>query len=312
MDAEAKARTGKRRWVQAGAVGCLWAFSCGMPFAQRKLELKQVLPLDGPALVQPSGLAFDGKRLLMVCSVHDDDIYAVEPQADKAVFKEAIRISRPKEAPVAKMAWRGIAAGKDGGLYLASEQACRIMRVAKDGDAGWMGPSLLEAGAEKGLFAGLNSGIEGLVSLNNGKFLVAAAREPRGILELDMSGKVPVITAWLAEKTRLRLPTGRRRPDFADLTMEQGKVWALCANSDAVCQVKRNGMDLVEGEHWSFAEVAENPQYKYAGLRMGLARGLAMDAQSLYVVLDNKGVGRQIDPNDRRPLLLVFKRPSGV
>jgi hypothetical protein len=37
-----------------------------------------------------------------------------------------------------------------------------------------------------------------------------------------------------------------------------------------------------------------------------------MDGQSVYIVLDNKGVGRQNDAGDKRPLLLVFKRPRGV
>jgi hypothetical protein len=68
----------------------------------------------------------------------------------------------------------------------------------------------------------------------------------------------------------------------------------------------------VEGETWSYAQVAEDPKYKFTGLRMGLARGLAMDGQSIYIALDNKGVGRQADQADKRPLLLVFKRPHGV
>jgi hypothetical protein len=299
----------------ARAMGLGWAIALAAAVAARaeqRLELDKALPLDGPALVQPSGLAWDGKRLLMVCAVHDDDIYAVEPQADKAAFKEAIRISFPKDAKGLKMAWRGIAADKGGDLYLASSQACRIMKVEKNGDAEWEGPSLLEAGSEKGLFAGENSGIEGVVPAGKGKFMIAAAREPRGILDLDLSGKGPVITAWLADKTKLTLPAGRRKPDFADLAEDKGQIWALCANSDAICQVKWSGSEYIEGDHWSFGHVANDPKYKYAGLRMGLARGLAMDANSIYIALDNKGVGRQSDPADKRPLLLVFKRPHGV
>ena len=276
-----------------------------------KLELVKALPLDGPALVQPAGLAWDAKRLLMVCSVHDDDIYAVDPQADKAVFKEAIRIRRPQEAQGMKLGWRGITVGQDGDYYLAAEQACRILRVDNSGSGEWFGPSLLEAGAEKGLFAGNNSGLEGLAQIGKRKFLVAAAREPRGLLEVDLSGKAPALTAWLSDKTSLILPAGRRRPDFTDLAEDQGKIWALCANSDAICQLQWNGAEYVEGESWSYAHVAEDPKYKFMGLRMGLARGLAMDGQSIYIAMDNKGVGRQNDPSDKRPLLLVFKRPRG-
>lgn len=317
MAAKAKAKAnakaaGRRGSLRLGALGWLVVSFAGAVQAQQKLELDKALPLDGPALVQPSGLAWDGKRLLMVCAVHDDDIFVVEPQGDKAAFKEAIHIRRPKDAEGMKLAWRGIAAGPDGALYLASEQAARILRVEKDGDAEWVGPSLLEAGAEKGLFAGENSGIEGLAPVGKKKFLVAASREPRGLLDLDVSGKAPIITAWIADRTTLPLPTGRRRPDFADLTEDGDKTWALCANSDAIAQVKWTGADYAEGQYWTYSQVIEDPKYKYAGLRMGLARGLAMDAGSIFIAVDNKGVGRQADANDKRPLLLVFKRPAGI
>jgi hypothetical protein len=308
-------KAGRRLRALAGAMGIMAMAGTALAFpanAQQKLELERALPLDGTALARPAGLAWDGKRLLMVCAVHDDDIYAIELQADKAAFKEAIRIRRPKEAEGMKMGWRGITVGKDGSLYLAAEQACRILKVEGSGEGEWFGPALLEAGAEKGLFAGNNSGLEGLAQIGPRKFLVAAAREPRGLLEVDLSGKSPLITAWVADKTRLSLAAGRRRPDFADMIEDQGKIWALCANSDAICQIKRNGNEVVEGETWSYAQVAEDPKYKFTGLRMGLARGLAMDGQSIYIALDNKGVGRQADQADKRPLLLVFKRPHGV
>ena len=280
--------------------------------AESKLELQSALPLEGTSLAQPSGLAFDGKGLLMVCAFHDDDIYRIELQADKVVFKEAIHIRRPKDAEGMKLAWRGISAAKGGGFLLASSQACRIMMVEADGDAEWMGPSMLETGAEKGLFVGEQSGIEGVVPAGKKKYMIAASREPRGILDLDMTGPKPVVTAWLADKTRIPLPTGRRKADFADLAEENGQIWALCANSDAIAQVKWNGQEYIEGAHWSFGHVSNDPKFKYAGLRMGLARGLAMDGQSIYIALDNKGVGRQADPADKRPILLVFNRPKGV
>jgi hypothetical protein len=117
------------------------------------------------------------------------------------------------------MAWRGLAPDGQGNLFMVSEAACRIMKVEPDGDAEWEGPGLLELGVEMGLFSGENSGVEGIIVSDQGKYLVAAAREPRG---------------------------------------------------------------------------------------------LALDGESIYVVLDNKGVGRQADITDKRPLLLVFNRPAGV
>ena len=300
------------RWGTGSAWAVALALLASAPAgAQRKLELQQALPLDGPVLVQPSGLAWDGKNLLMVSSFHDDAVFKIELQADKATFKEMVRIHRPKDA-AGKMSWRGLATDGHGNLYLASDANCRIMKVESDGDAEWEGPGLLETGAEKGLFSGENSGIEGIAIAGKKRFVVAASREPRGLLQEDLSGPKPVLNALIEDKSKLPLPAGRRKPDFSDLAEDGGKLWALSANADALCMLTWNGQDYVEGEYWTFGHVSNDPKYRYAGLKMGLARGLAMDGQSVYVVLDNKGVGRQGDANDKRPLLLVFKRPHGA
>ncbi|MDB5104217.1 MAG: hypothetical protein JWP91_1906 [Fibrobacteres bacterium] len=280
--------------------------------AQRQLELQQALPLEGPALVQPSGLAWDGKNLMMVSGFHDDDIFKIEIQADKAGFKEQVKIARPKDAAGMKMAWRGLTSDKSGNLYLASGLACRILKVESDGDAEWEGPGLLEAGAEKGLFTGENAGIEGIAMAGKDRFVVAASREPRGLLQLESSKHKTLINALIMDKSKMPLTAGRRKPDFSDLAEEKGQLWALSANADAICLLKWNGHEYAEGEYWTFGHVSNDAKYRYQGLKMGLARGLAMDGQAIYIVLDNKGVGRQSDINDKRPLLLVFKRPPGV
>jgi hypothetical protein len=300
--------------ARAGAVTLLAALAVAAApaTAQRKLDLQQALPLDGTVLVQPSGLAWDGKHLLMVSSFHDDEVFKIEPQADKAVFSDFVKIHLPKDAAGAKMTWRGLTADGSGNMYLASEPNCRIMKVESDGDAEWDGPGLLEAGTEKGLFSGENAGIEGISLTGKKKFVVAASREPRGLLQVDLSGQKPVLNALVLDKSKVPLPAGRRKPDFSDLTEDKGQLWALSANADAIVQLKWTGSEYAEGEYWTFGHVSGDPKYRYGGLKTGLARGLAMDGQSIYVVLDNKGVGRQGDPNDKRPLLLVFKRPHGA
>jgi hypothetical protein len=300
-----------RTLTAAGAVAAAGILA-GAAGAQQKLDLQQALPLDGPVLAQPSGLAWDGKNLLMVSGFHDDAIFKIELQADKAVFSELVKIRLPKAARGGKFSWRGVAADGKGDVYLASDADCRIMKVEPDGRAEWEGPGLLETGADKGLFSGANSGIEGIAIAGKRKFVVAASREPRGLLQVDLSGPKPAVKAILQEKSKLPLPAGRRKPDFSDLTESNGKLWALSANADAICLLKWNGQEYAEGEYWTFGHVSNDAKYRYAGLKMGLARGLAMNAQSIYVVLDNKGVGRQVDSADKRPLLLIFKRPRSV
>lgn len=280
--------------------------------AQGKLQLERVLPLDGPEFIQPSGLAMAGKNtLLMVSGTQDDEVFQVDlaAAADKAVYKEFLKIRRPKDAEGLKLAWKGIAVDGKDDLILLSGSACRMLKVASNGKSEWEGPGLLESGVEKGLFAGENSGAEGIAAVGEGKFLVAASREPRGLLRVNLAGAKPAINAFQLDKSRIPLPAGRRKPDFTDLAQDQGGTWALEAAADAVCLLKWGGQDYSEGEYWTFGDVANDPKYRYMGLKMGLARGLAIDAHSIYVVLDNKGVARQSDSADKRPLLLVFKRP---
>jgi hypothetical protein len=297
-------------WLPAIAAGLLCiGVSPSKTIAQGRLELQRALPLDGPEFIQPSGLAFEGKTLLLVSGTHDDVIFQVDPQTDKAVYKEFLKIRFPKDAEGKKLSWRGIAADKKDNLFLLSESACRILKVGSGGKSEWEGPSLTEAGVEKGLFAGENSGAEGLALMGDGKYLVAASREPRGLIQADLSGGKQAIKSFLLDKSKVPLVAGRRKADFTDLAGDRNQTWALESASDAVCLLKWNGQEYSEGEYWTYSHVANDPKYRYVGLKMGQARGLAVDEHSLYVVLDNKGVSRQGDPADKRPLLLVFKRP---
>ena len=41
-----------------------------------------------------------------------------------------------------------------------------------------------------------------------------------------------------------------------------------------------------------------------------MAEGLCMDAERVYVVLDNNEADREVFPGDNRPLLLIMERPD--
>lgn len=279
-------------------------------WAQGKLELKMALPLDGPEFIQPSGLVMAGKDLLMVAGDHDGSIFQVTLQADKAVYKEWVTIKRPKDSETAKFAFRGIASDGKNNFFLISGAACRILKVESGGHSEWTGPSLLDAGVEKGLFAGENSGAEGILYLGPQKYLVAASREPRGLLVVDLSRSKSTIKPILMDNSKHPIPKGRHKPDFTDLAnTDKNQLWALESAADAICLLKHNGDGFEVGEYWSYSHVTEDSKYRYKGLKMGLGRGIALDSQYLYLVLDNKGVSREADPVDKRPLLLVFTRP---
>jgi len=64
-----------------------------------------------------------------------------------------------------------------------------------------------------------------------------------------------------------------------------------------------------EAGRWSYARTENDPRYRYRDRAFGLAEGLALDEQHVYIVLDNNDEPRLNSENDRRGLLFVFKRP---
>ncbi len=273
-----------------------------------ELQLEQALPLEGNEMLQPSGLALVKGSLYLISCKHDDQIFAVNLSKDKAAYQEALHITRPPDAANLKFIWRGLASDEDGRFLLVSETAYRVMRLDKNGKGEWFGPSVMDAGTEIGLFGGENSGPDGVASLSKSKWVMGASREPRGLLRLDLQGEKADIKPQKCEKSKVAPPAGRK-PDFTDLTTSGKTLYALEGSANAICSLTPDADGhMEEGQCWSFAATSEDAKYRYRGLK-GIARGLAMDEAHIYVALDNKGLARESDPKDRRPQILVFKRP---
>lgn len=287
-------------------------FSAHFTWAETALQFEKALPLEGPEMLQPSGLVMHQGACFLISSKHDDQIFAVTLGKDQAEYKEAFRITRPTGAGTLKLLWRGLAADESGSLYAVSETAYRVMRIDKKGAGEWYGPSVLNAGTEIGLFGGDHSGPDGVAYIGKGKVLIGASRDPRGLISLALNGDNADLKPYKCETSKASVPTGRK-PDFTDLAAHtQGNattVYALVGSADAVCTLKPGeGGALEESSCFSFAAAAQDPKVRYKGLK-GLGRGLAVDDNRLYVVLDNRGLARESDPKDRRPQILVFTRP---
>jgi hypothetical protein len=282
---------------------------CGLSLAQTPLQFEKALPLDGSEMLQPSGLAMVKGNLYLVSCKHDDAVFSVTLGTDKASYKEAFRITRPADAATLKFVWRGIAGDEGDHLLLLSETAYRVLRVDKNGAGSWLGPSVLDAGTEAGLFGGDHSGPDGLTSLSKNKVLIGASRDPRGLIRLDVEGSKTDIKSLKCDKSKVATQAGRK-PDFTDLSQFDHTVYALLGSADAVCTFKPTAESpFDESTCWSFATTVQDPKFSYRGLK-GIARGLAVDESHVYIALDNKGIARESDPKDRRALLLVFKRPN--
>ena len=183
---------------RVGRIALLGGFSVALQVtvhSNETLQLEKALPLEGYELLQPSGLVMASGSLYMVSCQHDDQVFKITPGTDKATFQEHVRITRPEDAAGLKFVWRGIANDEDGRLLLLSETAYRVMRLTKDGSGDWIGPSVLDAGTEAGLFGGDHSGPDGIASIGKNKILVGASRDPRGLITVDMRGKSVTLTS---------------------------------------------------------------------------------------------------------------------
>ena len=204
--------------------------------------------------------------------------------------------------------------GHPGGLLLASEGRSRVLRVEADGATTWITPPLDEIGRPLGMLRIDNAGLEGIARLPNGRILVAAERDLRGLIELPSGGLRDErdhadVQAWAMPGSICTPPPGREN-DFADLAVWNGQVFALERNCHVVMRIERSATEWVERGGWSYARTENDPRFVYRDRRFGVAEGLAIDDRHVFIVTDNNHDHLLADPADRRPRLFIFHHPD--
>jgi hypothetical protein len=282
---------------------------CTPPASPFELELERALPIEADGNFQPSGLLMWQGRLLTVSDKHDRTVFMLALGRAEARASPLVRFEAPA-AGARKLDWEGLALDNDGSFLLASEGHYRVLTVTRTGESDWRTASLEEAGRRAGLFRAPNAGLEGLAALPNGELLLAAERHPRGLLQAAGTPPHHATRVWLMERGSCR-PAPGRSFDFSDLTTFEGSVYALERNAHLVVQLRRHADGYVMPRVWSFGATENDPRFAYQDRTFGLAEGLAIDREHVFVVLDNNGDQRAADRADRRPLLFVFRRPAG-
>lgn len=274
---------------------------CDVP--TRELELERALPIEGRAL-EPSGLLYGDGKLLMVSDKRDDAVFEL-------ILGEAVAEARVS-VPLASMGagpldLEGLTHEVDGSWLLVSEAQARVLHVAKSGAATWVTPALRSIGDASGLLKKPGAGLEGIARLEDGRLLLAAEREPRGLLESDERRE-----RWQSQAMPSTIcpPPLARPSDWADLTVAGGRVFGLARNSHQVVELQQANGRWREGAAFSYAQTENDPRFAYQDRRFGLGEGLALSEHHLYVVLDNNGTARAAEPGDHRPLLLIFRKPD--
>lgn len=290
-------------------VGCGTAPKDPAGHENERLGLVRVFPVESDRPAQPSGLCLHRGVLYSVSAASDGTVYRISFGDGTARMEPHIRFEAPSGA--APMLFEGITVDADGNFHLASKAHARVLRVTPEGEARWHFDSVLEGGRGGGLFKNPKAYVDGITILDNGNFLLAAGRQPRGLIEVDGRGG-EVVRVQSMNRTRFsnRLSI-LRRPDWTGLHRHGGAVFALFRNANMVVRLERDGNgDFHESEDaWSFRHVEESGEFRYDDLRHGKAEGLAMDDRYFYVILDNKRRPRAVDQSDRRPLLFVFHNP---
>jgi len=274
------------------------------------LKIHQVFYVDAPKNFQPSGLTIVNERLYTISDKHDHFIYRLELKNDIAVAIPEIRINLPSASLLHSFDFEGITHDDAGNFFLASESQCRILKVpAKDGNAGWMDVNLKPVGVKTGLFQVRNAGLEGICYVADKKLILCAERQPRGFLEVNPAQNPASILAYQSEQSMFKFPKEISK-DFSGLYYFQNAVYVLERNAFVISRLKREGNYLVESIGWSYRHIETARAYRYADMTYGKAEGICIDDNYIYIVIDNNGDHRDGNPDDRRPLLMVFEHPD--
>lgn len=271
-----------------------------------ELKLTHALPIDRFDNFQPSGLLWHDGKLLTVSDKHETEVFELVVEVERVMVQTYAHFALPRG--VVELDLEGLCSDGTGGLLLASEAQVRVLRIARDSTLSWATPPLDRLGASVGLFALANAKLEGIARLDDGRIILAAERSERGLLELPADADLSRAAAWSMPISAFSTPMGRT-PDFSDLATHENELFALIRSAHLIVSLKRGATGWTEGEAWSFAATENDDRFGYLDRRYGVAEGLALDGNFVYLVFDNNGNGRSRAPEDVRPQLLVFERP---
>lgn len=286
----------------------LWAFIPLFANADDvQLELIKALPVEGPGDNQPSGLTLFQDTLFSVSDHHDGVIYRVDIKDDHAAFVPYLTFENPDTTVTARIDQEGITCDPNGDFYVVSERGFKLLKVnRRDGKAAWIGPDMKAPGEAVGLFATRGAGVEGIAYLGTDTFLLTAERQPRGLIEVDL--KNDTVRAFNCDESRFAYPEGRAT-DLTGLWAASDALFALQRGAEVISKIKYQHGELIEGPAWMFDKTVNRDDLRYTSLKYGKAEGLAMDASKVYVILDTNGESRLNNAEDKRSMLLIFKRP---
>lgn len=273
----------------------------------------QVYPINGIDQIEPSGLTLKNGQLYTVGDKHRA-IYRLDIKQDGAWLHKEMTLASERDLGVTVLDLEGITT-VNGDFVLVSEAHHRLIYVHENGQLRWMpeqGNDLYQSAFNAGLLQIHNAGLEAVTFLGEQRFLVAAERQPRGLISLLFSEDLTIIDEQYNQiMLNSRQNLQGRHQDLTGLFMHDEQVYGLQRNAYVIHELNRAGNNhYMEGQAWSYEHIVRDPKYVYSDMQFGHAEGLAVDNENFYLVLDNNHISNAKNPNDKRPLLIVAKRPS--
>ena len=274
-----------------------------------RLELLRALKVNGPFPCEPSGLVMHNGVLYCVSDKQSNTIFRVKMDGERAVLEPAVQFQIPDDSATDALDLEGIAVDDAGDFLLVSESTFRVLRVSPDGTrVSWVTDSVEAIGEAAGLFATDNAYLEGITYLGNGCIVLSAERQPCGLLTIDINTTPPTITATRFMPRTFSLRPGRTR-DITDLCYIDDRLYALQRNAEAVSMLTIDTNGVHDDPVASFRLATFAIERQYRNMIFGMAEGLAMDKEHIYIILDNNGIAQKSNPDDFSPYLFIFKRP---
>ena len=197
----------------------------------------------------------------------------------------------------------GIGIDSTGALYLSEEHLRWILKQSAPGKPlerlpiDWSPASRWFSKTDR------NASFEG-VAVGDRFLYVANERDTGRIFEIDRK------TLRIMGDFQPR-PPGASGDDihYTDLCWFDGELWALCREHRRVLCI--NPHTHAVRLCFSYFPIEMDPQYAYQHLLpYGFFEGLSVDADNVWLLIDNNGYPRKSNPQDARPLLLRCPRPD--
>lgn len=299
--------------------------------ASPPLELLAEYPVEGMVGGNLSGLARCGDSWWAVSDREDERIYRLvaEDNEWRAVAEEFSAPSPPdaglpsflvlaakaRGILTGQLDLEGISCDDSGNRYLVSESYAAVLKLAVDGSSTWLDlpSSMVAAAREAGLLQRVNALYEGVaVSADGTRLWLAAERQGRGILRVDLDGDGSCAAGCilLAEDKLIRPPPAlgpdTRPADFSALALYGDRLFTLERLAHRVC--RRDPDSGALERCWSYADAALAESRRYES-PYGLAEALWLDDSGVWIGVDNNDLVR-VD-GEARPTVWHFAAPPG-